>query len=85
MGLDADLGTAYAKSQMAAHAPLPLEGRVFISVNQSDKEKIVDIAKELAELGFELICTEGTSKVLTQAGLKVREIKKIERGTSQYS
>jgi carbamoyl-phosphate synthase large subunit len=80
MGLDADLGTAYAKSQMAAHAPLPLEGRVFISVNQSDKEKIVDIAKELAELGFELICTEGTSKVLTQAGLKVREIKKLSEG-----
>ncbi len=80
MGLDADLGTAYAKSQMSAHAPLPLEGRVFISVNQSDKAQIAEIAKDLAGLGFELVCTEGTAKVLTQAGLQVREIKKLSEG-----
>jgi carbamoyl-phosphate synthase large subunit len=52
MGLDADLGTAYAKSQMAANAPLPLEGKVFISVNKSDKTQIADLAKSLLTWGL---------------------------------
>jgi carbamoyl-phosphate synthase large subunit len=80
MGLDADLGTAYAKSQMAANAPLPLEGKVFISVNQSDKSQIADLSKKFADLGFELICTEGTAKVLQEAGLQVREVHKLAEG-----
>src|SRR5205085_1861951 len=50
MGLDADLGTAYAKSQMAANAPLPMSGRVFISVSQAHKESVADVAKLFADL-----------------------------------
>ena len=80
MGLDADLGTAYAKSQMAANAPLPLEGKVFISVNKSDKIQIADLAKQFADLGFELICTEGTAKVIQEAGMEVREVHKLSEG-----
>ena len=80
MGLDADLGTAYAKSQMAANAPLPLEGKVFISVNKSDKSQIADLAKQFSDLGFELICTEGTARVIQEAGMEVREVRKLAEG-----
>ena len=80
MGLDADLGTAYAKSQMAANAPLPLEGKVFISVNKSDKSQIADLAKQFSYLGFELICTEGTARVIQEAGMEVREVRKLAEG-----
>ena len=71
MGLDADLGIAYAKSQMAANAPLPLSGRVFISVNDADKPAVAAVAKEFVDLGFEIVSTSGTAKVLEDAGLKV--------------
>ena len=80
MGLDADLGTAYAKSQMAANSPLPLEGKVFISVNKSDKSQIADLAKQFSDLGFELICTEGTARVIQEAGMEVREVRKLADG-----
>src|SRR5207247_7954085 len=55
MGLDADLGIAYAKSQMAAGAPLPLGGSVFVSVSESHKDEAIEVAGEFAKLGFELI------------------------------
>src|SRR5204862_6958797 len=55
MGLDHDLGVAYAKSQMAAGGPLPLSGRVFISVSDAHKPAVADVAKQFSELGFELI------------------------------
>ncbi len=80
MGLDAKLGIAYAKSQMAAGGPLPLSGRVFISVSDAHKEDIVDIARQFAQLGFELIATAGTAAVLENAGLKVDRIFKLSAG-----
>src|SRR5580698_7698579 len=80
MGLDADRGVAYAKSQMAAGSPLPLSGKVFISVSDVDKKKIVEVAKQFAELGFELIATGGTAAVLEKAGLKVERIHKLQEG-----
>ena len=80
MGLDADLGVAYAKSQMAANAPLPLKGRVFISVNDRDKQQVAEIARDYVNLGFELVATGGTAAVLEQAGLKVERIHKISEG-----
>ena len=80
MGLDADLGTAYAKSQMAANSPLPLSGRVFISVSDQQKPRVVEIAREFIELGFDLVSTSGTATVLEKAGLKVRRIHKISEG-----
>ena len=64
MGLDADLGIAYAKSQMAAGAPLPLSGRVFISVSDAHKKQVAAIARQFADLGFEIVSTSGTAKVL---------------------
>src|SRR5438046_893427 len=61
MGLDADLGIAYAKSQIAASSPLPLGGRVFISVSDAHKDHAAEVAKQFADLGFELIQTSGTA------------------------
>jgi carbamoyl-phosphate synthase large subunit len=80
MGLDADLGIAYAKSQMAANAPLPLSGRVFISVSDADKSEVAVVAKSFADLGFELVSTSGTATILEKAGLKVQRIFKLTEG-----
>ena len=80
MGLDADLGVAYAKSQMAAGGALPTSGRVFISVNDADKLLVAPLARQFVELGFELIATGGTATVLEKAGLKVRHIFKLQEG-----
>ncbi|MGA2749998.1 MAG: carbamoyl-phosphate synthase large subunit [Verrucomicrobiota bacterium] len=80
MGLDADLGIAYAKSQMAANAPLPLGGRVFISVSDAHKKQVAAIAREFAALGFEIVSTGGTASVLEQAGLKVSRVFKLAEG-----
>jgi carbamoyl-phosphate synthase large subunit len=80
MGLDADLGIAYAKSQMAAGGPLPMSGRVFISVSDAHKDEVAEIGKLFADLGFELIATSGTAGVLEKAGLKVRRLFKLAEG-----
>jgi carbamoyl-phosphate synthase large subunit len=80
MGLDADRGIAYAKSQMAAGSPLPLSGRVFISVSDAHKNKVAEVAGKFAELGFELIATKGTADILEQAGLQVQRIHKLQEG-----
>jgi carbamoyl-phosphate synthase large subunit len=80
MGLDADLGIAYAKSQMAAGSPLPLKGRVFISVSDAHKPEAANVAKQFVALGFELVATGGTATVLEQAGLKVQRIFKLAEG-----
>jgi carbamoyl-phosphate synthase large subunit len=80
MGLDADLGIAYAKSQIAAGGPLPLSGRVFISVSDAHKTEVAEVARLFADLGFELIATNGTAAVLEKAGLKVRRVYKLSEG-----
>jgi len=80
MGLDADLGIAYAKSQMAAGAPLPLKGKVFISVSDRDKAQVAEVARRFVDLGFELVATGGTATVLEKAGLKVQRIFKLSEG-----
>ena len=80
MGLDADLGTAYAKSQMAAGAALPLEGQVFISVSDTHKKSAIELAKRFIDLDFEIISTSGTAKILKSAGVKVESIHKISEG-----
>jgi carbamoyl-phosphate synthase large subunit len=80
MGLDADLGIAYAKSQMAANSPLPLSGKIFISVSDEHKKEVAAVAKSFSDLGFEIVATSGTAKVLEQAGLKVQRTLKLLEG-----
>ncbi len=80
MGLDADLGVAYAKSQMAANSPLPVSGRVFISVSDHHKDEVAAVARQYTDLGFELVATSGTAAVLEKAGLKVQRVLKLTEG-----
>jgi carbamoyl-phosphate synthase large subunit len=80
MGIGADWGEAYAKSQMAAQPALPSKGKVFISVRDSDKDRVVSVARELAALGFELCATTGTAKGLVAAGLTVQTLYKLCEG-----
>jgi carbamoyl-phosphate synthase large subunit len=80
MGLDADLGVAYAKSQMAANSPLPTKGKVFISVSDAHKRDVPALAKQFVELGFELVATGGTADVIEKAGLNVQRVFKLSEG-----
>jgi carbamoyl-phosphate synthase large subunit len=80
MGLDADLGVAYAKSQMAASSSLPLSGKIFISVSDVHKKHVAAVARQFADLGFELAATSGTANVLEKAGMKVQRTLKLLEG-----
>jgi carbamoyl-phosphate synthase large subunit len=80
MGIDADLGLAYAKSQMAAPPPLPKSGNVFISVKDSDKGAVIPVAREFVELGFQIVATSGTWAALHAAGVPVTKVHKIREG-----
>jgi carbamoyl-phosphate synthase large subunit len=80
MGIDPDLGTAFAKSQMAAGGALPLEGNVFISVKDRDKPDAVAIAKDFVDLGLKIFSTSGTAKVLDEAGVPVTKLFKLGEG-----
>jgi carbamoyl-phosphate synthase large subunit len=77
MGIDENFPLAFAKSQMAASTTLPKEGNIFISVREADKDLIAPIAKDLAALGFNLISTSGTWKVLNDASIPTQLIPKI--------
>jgi len=78
--MDRSFGMAYAKAQMAAGNALPTSGTVFLSVNDRDKANLVPIARELAELGFDLVGTRGTAAYLQGAGLAVRPVLKVSEG-----
>jgi carbamoylphosphate synthase large subunit/REP element-mobilizing transposase RayT len=80
MGIDADLGLAYAKSQMAAPPPLPKSGNVFISVKDNEKPGVIPLAREFVELGFQIIATSGTWAALREAGVPVTKVHKIREG-----
>ena len=80
MGLDSDLGVAYAKAQMAANSPLPLSGKVFISIADAHKKDLVEVAQSYLALGFELVATDGTAAWLETAGLKVERTLKVLQG-----
>ncbi len=80
MGIDRDFGAAFAKSQLGAGNALPARGRIFVSVRDRDKRGLVPIARELARLGFELVATSGTAKVLGEAGLAVETVRKAHEG-----
>ena len=80
MGLDEDLGVAFAKAQAAAKPGLPTSGNVFLSVKDADKPRAVGLARELAALGFTIHSTGGTAKALADAGIAVRKIAKLQEG-----
>jgi len=80
MGVGETFAEAFVKSQLAAGVKLPSSGRVFLSVRNSDKPKLVDIARSLAGLGFQLIATRGTAAHLSEAGLPVTPVNKVMEG-----
>ena len=80
MGLDDDLGVAFAKAQAAAKPGLPVKGNVFLSVKDADKKRAVEIARGLEKLGFAIYSTSGTAKTLTEGGVNVKRLAKIQEG-----
>ncbi len=81
MGIAADFGTSFAKAQDAAGARLPVGGVVFLSVADPDKLEALEIARDLAALGFELAATRGTREVLAGAGLRAELVLKVREGS----
>ena len=80
MGIDANLAHAIAKSQLAAKTLLPKSGTVFLSVKNADKDELIPLAKDLSELGFDLVATGGTCRHLEENGVKVQRINKVLEG-----
>lgn len=80
MGLHQDFPIAFAKSQLAAGTALPREGTIFISMARKYKDRIVEPARRLQNLGYKLIATSGTADVLQAAGLEVETIRKVQEG-----
>ncbi len=77
MGIDRDFRKAYIKSQIAAGSPLPTSGKVFLSVKNRDKRAVLQGAKRLAEMGFSLVATVGTAKLLRRQGMTVELVHKV--------
>ena len=81
MGIDADFGTAYAKSQSGAYSSgLPMSGRAIITVANRDKRSMIFPVKRLSDLGFEILATQGTADVLRRNGLKATVLRKHADG-----
>jgi carbamoyl-phosphate synthase large subunit len=80
MGVDDTFGKAYVKAQISAGSVLPKSGVAFISVNQHDKNFISKIAADLVEVGFKIIATRGTARVLRNSGIEVESVYKVNEG-----
>ncbi len=80
MGIGDTFGEAFGKSQLAASNRIATSGKVFISVRDMDKPGIIDVARQLKELGFTLVATRGTAAVLVGAGLDVQIVNKVQEG-----
>ncbi|MDH3582632.1 MAG: carbamoyl-phosphate synthase large subunit [Phycisphaerae bacterium] len=80
MGVDEDFAVAFAKSQMGAGVMLPVDGTVFVSVRDADKSAVVETARKLIEMGFNVCSTGGTHRYLAEQGIAVRRLNKISEG-----
>ncbi|MBD2183364.1 carbamoyl-phosphate synthase large subunit [Aerosakkonema funiforme] len=81
MGIDSDFGKAFTKAELAANVRLPLSGTVFVSMNDRDKTAVVPVVKQFLELGFEVVATDGTRRVLQENGVKnVGLVLKVHEG-----
>jgi carbamoyl-phosphate synthase large subunit len=80
MGIAADFPTAFAKAEIGAGTRLPQGGTVFLSVRDQDKQPACEVARRLAELGFEILATDGTAAHLRAAGVAARRVNKVKQG-----
>mgnify|MGYP000986558921 FL=1 len=80
MGIDQNMGLAFAKSQIAAGTRLPMKGTIFISLNKNDQQNMGDVVQGLHELGFKFVATQGTAARLRAFGIPVEEVAKLSEG-----
>ena len=80
MGVGKTFEEAFVKSQMAASVKLPASGKVFISVKESDKSKVAEIARDLHSAGFAILATRGTASTIASAGIPVTVVNKVTEG-----
>ena len=80
MGIDKTFGLAFAKSQMAVGFKIPVEGTVFISVNDYHKDKIVSVAESFQKMGFKIVATKGTAQYLKDRGIEAGVVLKFSEG-----
>jgi len=80
MGIDADFGMSFAKSQIAAGNPMPVSGRVFLSVKDKDKPGLLEVAQGLERAGFSIVATRGTADYLRKRGITVETVNKVTEG-----
>jgi carbamoyl-phosphate synthase large subunit len=83
MGIDVDFPTAFAKSQAAAGSALPKSGKIFVSVADRDKPQMLLAIRRLAQLGFEILATEGTAQILERHGVTATSVRKHSQGSSK--
>jgi carbamoyl-phosphate synthase large subunit len=84
MGLAPDFGLAFAKAEIGAGVRLPCKGSVFVSVSNRDKRAVIFLAKRLFDLGFHLLATNGTARVLQRSGVEVEVVPKVSDGKSPF-
>ena len=80
LGISDNFGEAYYKAQEATQTKIALSGTVLISVNDSDKPEVVEVAKGFADCGFRIIATSGTYDLITKNGIKAEKICKLQQG-----
>jgi len=80
MGVADNFGEAFAKAQIAAGQRLPVKGTIFMSVNDSDKEAVVSLARTFVEMGFHIVATHGTAEVMEAGGLQPERVYKVKEG-----
>jgi carbamoyl-phosphate synthase large subunit len=80
MGVGKTFVEAYIKSQLGASTSLPKSGKAFISVRKEDHQNVIDIAKSLNDLGFKLVATKGTAKILKENNMDVISVNKVAEG-----
>jgi carbamoyl-phosphate synthase large subunit len=80
MGMDRDYALAFAKSQIGAGNTLPLKGTVFVSVRDADKKELVEAMRELSALGFRILATRGTKRVLDAHAIACEQVNKVLDG-----
>ncbi len=80
MGIDSDFGRAFAKAELGAGERLPLNGTVFVSMSDRDKNAAIEVVKEFIDLGFTIMATVGTRQVLQEKGLKIESVLKLHEG-----
>ena len=80
MGIDAEFGTAYAKAQLGARQKLPRSGTVFISVQKGDKQAAVPVAQQFHRIGFSIMATRGTARLLAENDIPATTVKKVSMG-----